>query len=75
MATNKLKMKRKEKNISQIDLAKASGVKLKTIRDYEQGVRDLKKAQVGIVFALAWALECRVEDLISIEDIIDFKEE
>lgn len=75
MATNKLKTKRLEMNMSQLDLAKASGVKLKTIRDYEQGVRDLKKAQVGIVFALACALECRIEDLINTEDIIDFKEE
>lgn len=59
-----LKRIRKDKNISQSKLAEASGVSVRMIQHYEQGVKDLNKAQAITVYRLAQALECTVEDLI-----------
>ena len=50
--------------MSQKDLAKKSGVNLRMIQYYEQGYKDIKKAQVQTVQKLAEALGCKIEDLI-----------
>lgn len=59
-----LEFRRKEKQISQSKLSKISGVNLQMIQHYEQGVRDIRKAQAQTVYKLAIALNCTVEDLI-----------
>jgi DNA-binding transcriptional regulator YiaG len=50
--------------LSQSDLAKASGVPLRTLQQYEQRQKDINKAQVQYVVALARVLHCNVEDLL-----------
>lgn len=62
---NNLKSIRETKNISQSKLAELSGVSVRMIQHYEQGVKDISKAQAITVYNLAQALECTVEDLIN----------
>lgn len=59
-----LKRIREEKNISQSKLSEISGVNLQMIQKYEQGVKDINKAQGITLHALAQALECKIEDLL-----------
>lgn len=59
-----LKDVREEKGISQSQLAKASGVNIRMIQHYEQGFKDIRKASVSTVLALANALEVDIEKLI-----------
>lgn len=61
---NKLQMRRKEKGLSQSQLAEASGVNKRMIQYYEQGAKDIRKAQVETVLKLAHALGCLIEDII-----------
>lgn len=59
-----LKKIREKKGLSQSQLARASGVNVRMIQHYEQGFKDIKKAQVMTVIALADALEVDVKDII-----------
>lgn len=62
----KLKEIRESRGLSQAELAKLSDVKLRNIQAYEQGYKDINKAEVLRVYQLAKALKCRIEDLIEI---------
>lgn len=66
---SKLKLMRIKKGMKQADLAEASGVPVKCIGNYEQLRRDINHARVDIVYRLAAALDCKVEDLLEIESI------
>lgn len=68
---NKLKEKRMQRKLSQSQLAKASGVSLRMLQKYEQGDRDIKKAQAETVYKLAKALNCKMEELIDIQKDLD----
>lgn len=59
-----LKKIREEKNITQAKLSEDSGVNLQMIQKYEQGVKDINKAQGITLNKLAQALECTIEDLL-----------
>ena len=59
-----LKRIREEKNITQSKLSELSGVNLRTLQYYEQGYKDINKAQGITLHALAQALECKIEDII-----------
>lgn len=61
---NRLKTIRENRGISQTELAKLSGVKLRSIQMYEQKVNDIDKAQAGTVYKLSRVLGCTVEDLL-----------
>lgn len=63
----KLKEIRLSRGLSQSQLAKLSDVKIGMIQKYEQGYKDINKAQVITVYKLSKALECRIEDLIETE--------
>ena len=68
---NKLKEKRMQRKLSQFQLAKESGVSLRMLQKYEQGDRDIKKAQAETVYKLAKALNCKMEELIDIQKDLD----
>lgn len=55
---------RKNRGFSQSELARASGVGLKSIQMYEQRLNDIDKAQAHTVYRLARAIGCDVEDLL-----------
>lgn len=62
---SRLKFFRELRGMSQSELAEKSGVLLRTIQAYEQGYKDINKAQVITVLSLAEALECDVYDIIN----------
>ena len=62
---NNLKFTREKKGMSQAELAEASGVNKRMIQHYEQGVKDINKASVITVLALAEALDADVYDIIN----------
>lgn len=68
MHKSSLKFMREDRGMSQSELAKKSGVPLRTIQAYEQGYKDINKAQVVTVLQLAEALECDVYEIINPRD-------
>ena len=61
---SRLKEIREREGFTQKGLAEVSGVSLRTLQKYESGERDLLKAEVGAVIALADALEVTVYELL-----------
>lgn len=61
-----LKRIRKSLEMSQKQLAEISGVNVRMIQHYEQGVKDINAAAALTVYKLAQALDCTVEDLIEL---------
>ena len=59
-----LKRIREDKNVTQAKLAEESGVSLRMIQYYEQGVKDINKAQGLTLYDIAKALGCSIEDLL-----------
>ena len=59
-----LKTIRENRGISQAELAKLSGVSLRSIQMYEQKINHIDKAQAGTVYKLSRVLGCTVEDLL-----------
>ena len=63
----KLKQQRKICGYTQKELAEKSGVKLRTLQQYESRAKDINKASVQVVKAMATALGCHIEDLLETE--------
>ena len=63
---NRLQAYRKLLGMSQRELAEASGVNIRTLQQYEIGTKDINKASVQNVVALARVLHCEVEDLMEL---------
>ena len=59
-----LKKIREAVGLSQNKLATLSGVSNRMIQHYEQGVKDINKAQAETVYKLANTLNCNMEDII-----------
>lgn len=60
---------RKSNELSQSQLAEKSGVNLRMIQNYEQGFKDINKAQAITLYKLAQALDCTIEDLLELEGL------
>lgn len=60
----RLKIIREYKEMSQLELAEKSGVSLRAIQAYEQGYKDISKAQLATAVKLADALGCDVKEFI-----------
>lgn len=60
-----LKAYRKAAGMTQLELAAASGVNLRTLQDYEQGKKPISQAAAITVYKIAKALGVSVEDLIT----------
>lgn len=61
-----LKTIRESKGLSQSQLANASGINVRIIQSYEQGLRDINKAQAITLQALAKALDSNIENLLEL---------
>ena len=59
-----LEFRRQRKRYTQKKLSEKSGVNIRMIQHYEQGVKDINKAQAITVYRIAQALNCTVEDLL-----------
>lgn len=66
---NNLKSLRTACKLTQLELAKVSGVSLKSIQTYESGQRDINKASGIVLYKLSKALNCAIENIIEIERI------
>ena len=62
---NNLKQVRETSGMTQLSLSINSGVNLRLIQAYEQGYKDINKAQVVTVLSLADALGCDVRDILN----------
>ena len=62
--TSTLKKLRIRSKITQEELSILSGVNLRSIKAYEQGENNILKAQSEILYKLAKALNCKMEDLL-----------
>ena len=60
----KLKRIRESRGISQSELAKMSGVKLRSIQMYEQKANDIDKAQAQTLYKISRVLGCNIEDIL-----------
>ena len=61
-----LKNVREASGLSQKKLADSSGVSPRMIQYYEQGVKDINKAQGITLYKIAQALNCKIEDLLEL---------
>ena len=59
-----LEFRRQTIRMTQKTLSEKSGVNIRMIQHYEQGVKDINKAQAETIYKLAQALNCNMEDLI-----------
>lgn len=65
-----LKELRLKNNLTQAQLAKLSGLNLRTLQDYEQQKKDINCAKAITVYKLAKVLNCNFEDILNTENII-----
>lgn len=56
---------RQAAGLSQSQLAKAAGVSVRVYQNYEQGVRDISKAQLSTLLRICRALKCRLSDVVT----------
>jgi transcriptional regulator with XRE-family HTH domain len=67
----KLQEVRREAGLSQSELAKLSGVKLRTIQEYEYGRKIVDSAKLNIITALAEALQVPLYELLEDKELAD----
>ena len=67
--TTKLKELRKEKNLTQPQLAELANVSLKALQAYEQNYRPLDRASAIDVYNIAKVLGTTIEELIGVESL------
>ena len=63
---SKLKEARERAGLTQKELSERSGVNIRTVQNYEQGYKDINKAQELSLYKLAKALDVTMEDLIEL---------
>jgi len=64
----KLKVIRTKVGLSQSQLAHKSGINVRTIQNYEQGVKDINKAQAIKLYKISKVLNCSIEELLEHSD-------
>ena len=70
--TTRLQRQRKQCGLTQKELSEKSGVKLRTVQQYEMKAKDINKAAVSTVLALSTVLGCRIEDLLEYK-VVDYE--
>lgn len=66
----KLKEIREKAGLSQSQLAKLADVNVRIYQNYEQGVRDLSKAQLSTILKICNALNCNISDIVTDEETL-----
>jgi len=67
---SKLQEIRKANGLTQNELAERISVKPQTIRSYEQGWRNLNKAEFSILLKLCNTLGCKLTDILDDEETL-----
>lgn len=60
-----LQQRRQAAGLSQSQLAKLAGVGVRVYQNYEQGVRDISKAQLSTLLRICKALNCKLSDIVT----------
>lgn len=63
-----LRSLRKQRNLTQRELAQMSGVNFRSLQDYEQGHKKLTSASGDILLRLSTVLGCTAEELLVADD-------
>lgn len=66
----KLRRLRVAKGYSQSELSALSGVTIQTLRRYEQSPVPIDGAKLKTLVQLAFALNCKIEDIIESEELL-----
>ena len=66
----KLRVCRKKAGLSQSQLAEKAGISVRVYQNYEQGVRDIEKAQLSVLLKICIALDCRMSDIFMDEEMV-----
>lgn len=66
---SKLKEIRKASGLSQSGLSESSDVSIRMIQYYEQGSKDINKANGETLYKLSKSLKCKMEDIIETDRI------
>lgn len=65
---DKLKHRRERAGLSQSQLAKLAGVKVRVYQNYEQGVRDISNAHLSTLLRVCKVLNCKLPDIVTDEE-------
>lgn len=67
----KLRVVRVKRGLSQIELAEVSGVKVQSIRRFEQNPNSVKETRLDTLCALSEALDCKITDIIDDKELVE----
>ena len=59
-----LRRARKAAGLTQTQLAQVAGVSMRSVQQYEEGLKDINKAAAGTVYRFSLVLGCTMEDLL-----------
>lgn len=71
----KLQAMRKERQLSQAQLAEVTGISVRMIQNYEQGEKDLNGAKLETLLRLCLALRCKLIDILNAPDTVQLLKE
>ena len=72
---NNLQQRRQAAGLSQSQLAKLAGVGVRVYQNYEQGVRDISKAQLSTLLRICKALNCKLSDIVTDQETAELLSE
>ena len=67
----KLQNARQTDGMSQSQLARAAGMSVRVLQDYERGARDISGAKLATLLKLCNALHCELRDIIADPETIE----
>lgn len=70
----KLQNARQTAGMSQSQLARAAGISVRVLQDYERGARDIRGAKLATLLKLCNALHCELRDIIADPETIELLE-
>ena len=68
---DKLQAARTAAGLSQSQLAKAAGISVRVLQDYERGARDISAARLSTILKLCNALNCTLRDVLTDPETLD----
>lgn len=70
----RLQNARQTAGMSQSQLARAAGISVRVLQDYERGARDISGAKLATLLKLCNALHCELRDIIADPETIELLE-
>lgn len=67
----KLQNARQAAGMSQSQLARAAGISVRVLQDYERGARDISGAKLATLLKLCNALHCDLRDIIADPETVE----